>query len=119
MAGDMPRLKAFVHVSTAYVNGNQPKGSTVPEQQLPLQDRQGQTANACALVAELQCLPREQATKQVHVPATRKYTSDGAIMNKPMSSECVISSLQYQYMHSHHLKCIHLSSSEYNYTCSL
>ena len=65
MAGNMPRLKAFVHVSTAYVNGNQPKGSIVPEQLIPLQDEQGQAVDHSALVTSLQLMPREEASMQV------------------------------------------------------
>ena len=65
MASNMPRLKAFVHVSTAYVNGNQAKGSTVPEQLIPLQDDQGQVVDHNALVTSLQLMPREEASTQV------------------------------------------------------
>ena len=65
MAGNMPCLKAFVHVSTAYVNGNQPKGSIVPEQLIPLQDEQGQAVDHSALVTSLQLMPREEASMQV------------------------------------------------------
>lgn len=62
MAAEMPKLKAFVHVSTAYVNGNQPKGSTVPEHILP---PSGEVANHAALVNQLQALPKAQAASQV------------------------------------------------------
>ena len=65
MAGQMPRLEAFVHVSTAYVNGNQPKGSLVPEQLIGLQHSQGQPANHTALVESLQLSPRAEASSKV------------------------------------------------------
>lgn len=65
MAGQMPHLEAFVHVSTAYVNGNQPKGSLVPEQLIGLQHSQGQPVNHTALVDSLQCLPRAEASSKV------------------------------------------------------
>ena len=58
----MPNLKAFVHVSTAYVNGNQPKGTTVSEQMLPLS---GEAADHATLVTQLQALPKAQAASQV------------------------------------------------------
>lgn len=62
MAAEMPNLKAFVHVSTAYVNGNQPKGATVSEQMLPLS---GEAADHASLVTQLQALPKAQAASQV------------------------------------------------------
>lgn len=65
MASNMPRLKAFVHVSTAYVNGNQAKGSTVPEQLIPLQNDQVQAVDYNALVTSLQLMSREEASTQV------------------------------------------------------
>ena len=58
----MPNLKAFVHVSTAYVNGNQPKGATVSEHLLPLD---GKGADHASLVTQLQALPKDQAASQV------------------------------------------------------
>ena len=62
MAADMPKLRAFVHVSTAYVNGNQPKGTTVPEHMLALG---GGAGDHVALVKQLQALPKTQAASQV------------------------------------------------------
>ena len=62
MASDMPKLQAFVHVSTAYVNGNQPKGATVSESMLPLTCKSDDHA---ALVSTLQALPEAQAAVQV------------------------------------------------------
>ena len=72
MASKMPHLKAFVHVSTAYVNGNQPKGSTVPERLLPLLDEQGRVVDHSAMLASLQSMPKPEAATQVwhsHLPA--------------------------------------------------
>lgn len=65
MAAQMPHLRAFVHVSTAYVNGNQPKGSTVPELLLPLLDEQGQAVDHAAMLASLQIMPPAEAASQV------------------------------------------------------
>ena len=62
MAAEMPNLKSFVHVSTAYVNGNQPKGTSVSENLLPLD---GEGADHASLVTQLQGLSRAQATSQV------------------------------------------------------
>ena len=62
MAAEMPNLKSFVHVSTAYVNGNQPKGTSVSENLLPLD---GEGADHASLVTQLQGLPRAQAASQV------------------------------------------------------
>lgn len=61
MASGMPKLRAFVHVSTAYVNGNQPKGSTVAEHMLPLGAGAG---DHVALVNQLQALPKAEAASQ-------------------------------------------------------
>ena len=62
MAAEMPKLKAFVHVSTAYVNGNQPKGASISEHLLPLD---GEGADHASLVTQLQTLPKAQAASQV------------------------------------------------------
>ena len=71
MAADMPKLQAFVHVSTAYVNGNQPKGTRVPERMLPLRAKSEDDA---ALVSKLQALPEPQAAAQVSSkPAVFEY----------------------------------------------
>ncbi|KAL3139076.1 Fatty acyl-CoA reductase 2 [Trebouxia sp. C0010 RCD-2024] len=61
MAAEMPKLRAFVHVSTAYVNGNQPKGSTVAEHMLP---RGAGAGDHVALVNQLQALPKAEAASQ-------------------------------------------------------
>ena len=65
MARDMPNLKAFVHVSTAYVNGNQPKGSQVPEVMVPLLDHANSPVHHASLVSNLQTLPQSAAASQV------------------------------------------------------
>ncbi len=65
MAARMPNLKAFVHVSTAYVNGNQSKGSVIPEAMLPLTDQLKAHVFHSALVANLQALPKPKAAQQV------------------------------------------------------
>ena len=65
MASEMPHLKAFVHVSTAYVNGDQPKGSTVSERLLPLNDAPGRAVDHAALVTSMQNMSREEGEIQV------------------------------------------------------
>ncbi len=67
MASRMPNLKAFVHVSTAYVNGNQPKGSVIPEVMLPLTDQPNAHVSHSALVANLQAVPKPKAAQQVSI----------------------------------------------------
>ncbi len=67
MAARMPNLKAFVHVSTAYVNGNQSKGSVIPEATLPLTDQLNAHVSHSALVAHLQALPKPKAAQQVSI----------------------------------------------------
>ncbi|KAA6426508.1 MAG: hypothetical protein FRX49_03618 [Trebouxia sp. A1-2] len=64
MASRMPNLKAFVHVSTAYVNGNQSKGSVISEAMLPLTDQSNAHVSHSALVAHLQALPKPKAAEQ-------------------------------------------------------
>ncbi|KAL0047381.1 hypothetical protein WJX82_002034 [Trebouxia sp. C0006] len=64
VAARMPNLKAFVHVSTAYVNGNQSKGSVIPEATLPLTDQLNAHVSHSALVAHLQALPKPKAAQQ-------------------------------------------------------
>ena len=66
MACHMPNLKAFIHVSTAYVNGNQPKGSQVPEVMVPLLDDARAPVHHASLVSNLQTLPHSAATGQVY-----------------------------------------------------
>ena len=68
MALHMTKLKAFVHVSTAYVNGNQPKGSQVPEAMFPVMDEAGKPVHHASLVNHLQSLPKSAAAGQVHLP---------------------------------------------------
>ena len=65
MAARMPNLKAFVHVSTAYVNGNQSKGSVVPEAMLPLTDQSNAHVSHAAVVANLQAVSKPTAAQQV------------------------------------------------------
>ena len=72
MAAEMPKLKAFVHVSTAYVNGNQPKGASVSEHLLPLD---GEGADHASLVAQLQALPKAQAASQVSAVTTERCSA--------------------------------------------
>ena len=64
LAEAMPRLRGFVHVSTAYVNAHQPKGSHIEEDIYPL--RLGsQTLLHDSLAAELAGLPHAKAERKV------------------------------------------------------
>ncbi len=77
MAACMPRLKSFVHVSTAYVNGNQPKGSTVAEIMLPLPGQADKAMHHAELVTSLQALTRPQAALQARLLLTRMLCAHG------------------------------------------
>lgn len=65
LAAGMPRLRAFLHVSTAYVNGNLPKGSFVPEEPCQQLTIAGRAVQHEQLVTELQELPEQCAEQQV------------------------------------------------------
>ena len=66
----MPCLRAFVHVSTAYVNAHLPKGSHVEEALYPLHmrscgdDEPGRVVHG-AIAAELAALPAAKAERRV------------------------------------------------------
>jgi hypothetical protein len=70
----MPRLRAFVHVSTAYVNAHLPKGSHVEEALYPLRMRMRRAGGGAAATQEplshaeaarqLSALPHAKAERQ-------------------------------------------------------
>jgi fatty acyl-CoA reductase len=66
LAQGCARLRAFVHVSTAYVNANQPRGRHVEEQIYLLRTRDGSAIRHARLAAELAALPRGRAERRVH-----------------------------------------------------
>jgi hypothetical protein len=65
LAEGMPLLRGFVHVSTAYVNAHQPKGSHIEEDIYPLRHSSGQTLLHDSLAAELAGLPHAKAERKV------------------------------------------------------
>ena len=68
LAEGMLRLRGFVHVSTAYVNAHQPKGSHIEEDIYPLRLSSGQTLLHDSLAAELAGLPHAKAERKVRNP---------------------------------------------------
>ncbi len=65
VAEGMPRLRGFVHVSTAYVNAHQPRGNHIEEDIYPLYLRDGQAIRHDSLAAELAALPHAKAERKV------------------------------------------------------
>ncbi|KAI7841576.1 hypothetical protein COHA_004746 [Chlorella ohadii] len=65
-AAAMPNLKAYVHVSTCYVNGNLPRGTFVPEGPVgPLVGPNGEGPfDHKEMVKELMALPHDEAEKR-------------------------------------------------------
>ena len=64
LAAGMRRLRGFLHVSTAYVNSNFPRGSHVEERMYPLSLADGRTADHAAIAAELLALSPAGAERQ-------------------------------------------------------
>ena len=64
LAAGMRRLRGFLHVSTAYVNSNFPRGSHVEERMYPLGLADGRTVDHAAIAAELLALPPASAERQ-------------------------------------------------------
>ena len=68
LATGMGKLRAFVHLSSAYVNCDQPRGSHVEERLYPMD--WGRDSRSCeahsvqSLASELQSLPAEAASQQ-------------------------------------------------------
>lgn len=69
LAKGMVRLRAFVHLSSAYVNCDQPRGSHVEERLYPMDwgrsSRTGEAHTVESLAVELRSLPAEAASRQV------------------------------------------------------
>ena len=61
----MNRMRGFIHVSTAYVNSNLPRGSHIEERIYPLHDAQGARIQHAALAARLAALPPAKAEHTV------------------------------------------------------
>ncbi len=65
LAEGMPRLRGFVHVSTAYVNAHHGRGSHIEEDIYPLYLSNGQAIRHDSLAAELAALPHAKAERKV------------------------------------------------------
>lgn len=64
LATQMQRLRCFLHVSTAFVNANQPRGSMIEERLYPLKLGAGEASHA-EVVEELMFLNPEDANVRV------------------------------------------------------
>ncbi|EIE27188.1 hypothetical protein COCSUDRAFT_55211 [Coccomyxa subellipsoidea C-169] len=64
LAEGMPRLRGFVHVSTAYVNAHHGRGSHIEEDIYPLYLSNGQAIRHNSLAAELAALPHAKAERK-------------------------------------------------------
>lgn len=65
LAHTIPGMKGFIHVSTAYVNCNLPKGSHIEEKIYPLILKDGTKLDHAKVAEELLALNSTQATKRV------------------------------------------------------
>ena len=66
LAASMPRLQAFVYVSTCYVNAHRPQGSHVEEAVFPLvRSSSGEAVQHAELAAKLAKMPPAKAEKAV------------------------------------------------------
>ena len=66
LAASMPRLQAFIYVSTCYVNAHRPQGSHVEEAIFPLvRATSGGTVQHAELAAKLANMPPAKAQKAV------------------------------------------------------
>lgn len=66
LALKIKQLKAFVHVSTAYVNCNLPRGSHIEEQIYPLYHKNGKKLEHKKIAIKLAALPPAKAEAEVH-----------------------------------------------------
>ena len=66
LAASMPRLQAFIYVSTCYVNAHRPQGSHVEEAIYPLvRSTSGETLHHADLAAKLAKMSSTKAEKAV------------------------------------------------------
>ncbi len=68
LALKIKQLKAFVHVSTAYVNCNLPRGSHIEEQIYPLHHKDGSKVEHKKLAIKLAAMPPNKAEAEVCSP---------------------------------------------------
>jgi fatty acyl-CoA reductase len=84
LAAGMGKLRAFVHLSSAYVNCDQPRGSHVEERLYPMDwgrcSRSGEAYTVESLAAELRSLPAEAASRQVCLLFVPRGTPCGDVM---------------------------------------
>lgn len=59
-----PKLRSFTHISTAYVNGHLPQGSSVPERLLPARDAEGRLIQHAVFVRQLLSLSAPEAERK-------------------------------------------------------
>ena len=84
----MHRMRGFIHVSTAYVNSNLPRGSHIEERIYPLHDAQGARIQHAALAARLAALPHAKAEHVVshcHLAYPKTYNSPVAVRHHARS----------------------------------
>ena len=91
LASTMPNLRAFVYVSTAYVNAHLPRGSHVEERIYPLHHSDGSRVQHAALAAALLALPPGRAARQ----ARRSIKRIGC-----MRVECCMAAHACQVLHT-------------------
>ena len=65
LALKIKQLKAFVHVSTAYVNCNLPRGSHIEEQIYPLHHKDGKKMEHKKIAIKLAAMPPNKAEAEV------------------------------------------------------
>jgi fatty acyl-CoA reductase len=73
LATQMQQLRCFLHVSTAFVNANQPRGSIIEERLYPLKLGADEVSHA-AVVDELMFLDADDANVRVSQTASKKHS---------------------------------------------
>lgn len=71
LALQIKNMRGFVHVSTAYVNSNLPRGSHIEERIYPLRLKDGKRIEHAKLAVKLAALPPAKAEHKVRVWPTR------------------------------------------------
>jgi hypothetical protein len=92
LALKIKQLKAFVHVSTAYVNCNLPRGSHIEEQIYPLYHKNGKMVEHKAIALKLADMPPAKAEAEVRFQpgcTAQQYTPfcvSGDLTTRPQPS---------------------------------
>lgn len=84
LALKIKQLKAFVHVSTAYVNCNLPRGSHIEEQIYPLYHKNGKKLEHKKIAIKLAALPPAKAEAEVH-PIRLKDPAVSIMLARPLA----------------------------------